>query len=442
MVTTKKLRDLCDRICSFENLLAAYREAAKDKRFRGEVIKFSLNLEENLLKIRQDLLNQTYTCGGYREFYVHYPKPRLVMALQFPDRIVQHAIYRQINPFIDKRFINHSYGCRKDKGTLVAALCLLHWIQLFSRRPDAGDYVLIKGDISKYFYRVDHGKITEIYQEFIDDPWFFWLLDVIVNNPDVPFGLPAGVDISQCPPEERLYDVGMPIGNLTSQETANIYLDKLDRYCKHKLRIRYYIRYMDDFIIIAHKDSAAAIMEDIAAYLKAELLLDISPKSRILPVKHGCEFVGYQVSPHGIRLRKKTTKHIKNSLLHVAELYAVGAIDYDGAMQSINSYVGMLEHCNGYNLKRWIAENVVLKRMEEQVVSEKIAGANKRRYYSVVPQEDGTADVYLFPDTEENAPAGGASLYVVRGVVLWEGLETDIRRRYSDWCASAEPVGV
>lgn len=316
-------------------------------------------------------MNKTYTCGGYREFYVHYPKPRLVMALQFPDRVVQHAIYRQINPYIDKRFIEHSYGCRKDKGTLAAVLCLLNWIQLFSRKPDAGDYVLIKGDISKYFYRVDHGKIMEIYREITDDSWFLWLLDVIINNQDIPFGLPAGVDISQCPREKRLYDVGMPIGNLTSQETANIYLNKLDRYCKHKLRIRYYIRYMDDFIIITHKDAAAAIMEDIAAFLKEELLLDISPKSRILPVKHGCEFVGYRVTPHGIRLRKKTTKHIKHSLLHVADLYAAGALDYDSAMQSINRYSGMLSHCNGYNLMRWIAENIVLKRGEERENAER-----------------------------------------------------------------------
>lgn len=206
----------------------------------------------------------------------------------------------------------------------------------------------------------------DIYGEITDDEWFLWLMGVIINNQEVPFGLPAGLDIGQCPKEERLFEVGMPIGNLTSQETANIYLDKLDKFCKHRLKIRYYVRYMDDFIAIVRKNEAAELMEAITVFLKEELLLDISPKSRILPVSRGCEFVGYVVTPHGIRLRKKTVKHIKNSLLHIADLYAAWAIDLDSAMQTIDSYFGMLEHCNGHNLKRWIAENIVLQRGERE----------------------------------------------------------------------------
>ena len=121
----EKLWNLQDRICSFENLLAAYREAARDKRYRDEVIAFTFNLEDNLFKIRDELLSRTYVAGPYREFYVHYPKARLVMALGFRDRVVQWAIYRQLNPYMDKRFIQHSYGRRKEKGTLDAAECLL-----------------------------------------------------------------------------------------------------------------------------------------------------------------------------------------------------------------------------------------------------------------------------------------------------------------------------
>ena len=119
----EKLHDLKDRICSFDNLLAAYREAARGKRYRNEVITFSFGLEENLLEIQRELLDRSYTVGNYREFYVRYPKPRLVMALGFRDRIVQWAIYRQINPYMEKRFIQHSYGCRQNKGTLAAAQC-------------------------------------------------------------------------------------------------------------------------------------------------------------------------------------------------------------------------------------------------------------------------------------------------------------------------------
>lgn len=377
VVKIEKLHNLKDCICSFENLIAAYREAAKDKRYRNEVIVFGFRLEENLLDIQRELMEETYAVGNYREFYVHYPKARLVMALGFRDRIVQWAIYRQINPYIDKRFIKHSYGCRKDKGTLAAAQCLLSWVQLISRKPDARDWVIIKGDVAKYFYRVDHEIVKRIYAEITDDQWFLWLIGAIIDNPNLPFGLPDGMSIDDCPRESRLYDVGMPIGNLTSQETANIYLDRLDQYVKHRLHIHFYVRYMDDFEIICRKEEAQAILDAITVFLRSELHLEISLKSRIVPALQPVEFVGYMVSPHGLRLRKKTVKHIKHSLKHIAELYALDLIDLNGALQTAVSYHGMTQHCNGYNLRRWIEENITFVRggqpAEEGNVYEQVA---------------------------------------------------------------------
>lgn len=168
----EKLQHLKERICSFENLYAAYEDAAKEKHYREDVLTFTFNLEENLFDLQKDLLDGTYTVGPYREFYVKYPKPRLIMALGFRDRVVQWAIYRQLNPYADKRFIQHSYGCRKNKGTLPAACCLLNWVQLISRKKDAGDWVLIKCDVSKYFYRVDHKIALDVYRDYTDDEWF------------------------------------------------------------------------------------------------------------------------------------------------------------------------------------------------------------------------------------------------------------------------------
>lgn len=362
---TEKLHDLKRRICSFDNLMTAYREAAKGKRYRNEVIAFGFNLAENLLSIQSELLDGTYEVGCYREFYVRYPKPRLVMALSFRDRVVQWAIYLQINPYVDKRFISHSYGCRAGKGTLPAALCLLNWVQLISRKPDAADWVIIKGDISKYFYRVDHEVALSLYAEITDDEWFLRLIGTIINDASVPFGLPEGVGIDDCPRDERLYEVGMPIGNLTSQETANIYLDKLDQYCKHVLRLHYYARYMDDFVIVIKRSEAQRIFDLISEFLNNELRLTISPKSKILPATQPCEFVGYTISPHGLRLREKTTKHIKRALKRTQKLYSRGEIDQDKAFATIHSYLGMCKHINGYNVQRWIAENVVLRREAE-----------------------------------------------------------------------------
>ena len=361
----EKLRNLKECICSPENLLAAYREAAKGKHYRNEVMAFTFNLDERLSTLRDELLNGTYAVGRYREFYVRYPKPRLVMALGFRDRIVQWAIYRQLNPFIDKRFIAHSYGCRKDKGTLAAAECLKNWMQKISRKPDVSEWVLIKGDISKYFYRISHERIMRMYAQLTDDEWFLGLMGAVINNPDIPFGLPPGTRADDCPREKRLYDVGMPIGNLSSQETANVYLDRLDQYCKHVLKLRYYVRYMDDFcILVKGRADAVRILGLISEFLSAELLLDISPKTRILPAWRDVEFVGYIISPHGMRLRKKTVKHIKRSLRHMSALYTSGKLDIESILQSINSYHGMAQHCNAYNLLMWIEKNVALTRGE------------------------------------------------------------------------------
>ncbi len=357
------LHNLKDHICDFENLMGAYRDAARNKRYRNEVLKFNVNLGENILNIQRDLQNMTYTVGKYREFYVRYPKPRLVMALGFRDRVVQWAIYRQINPYLEKRYIMHSYGCRKGKGTLAAAECLYNWQQLISRKEDTEDWYIIKGDISKYFYRVDHREACKTYETISDEQWFSWLIGTIINNPDVPFGLPVGMKPDDCPRSKRLYDVGMPIGNLTSQETANLLLNRLDQYVKNVLRIHFYVRYMDDFcIFIKGRENARKIYALIEQFLRDNLLLDISPKSRIQKATDPVEFVGYLITPHGIRLRKKTTRHVKKALKHIMNAYSRREISYDKAMESAVCYLGMCRRCSGYNLLRWIQDHFVLKK--------------------------------------------------------------------------------
>jgi retron-type reverse transcriptase len=438
------LHDLKDRICSFENLMGAYRDAIKGKRYRNEVLDFSFNLGENLRSIQRDLLDMTYIVGPYREFYVRFPKPRLVMALGFRDRVVQWAIYRQINPYLDKRYITHSYGCRTGKGTLAAAECLHNWQQLISRKPDADDWYLIKGDISKYFYRVDHGEVLRTYAGTTDDAWFMWLIGTIINNPDVPFGLPVGMKPDDCPRSERLFDVGMPIGNLTSQETANLFLDRLDQYCKHVLHLHFYVRYMDDFaIFVKGKDEARRVFEAIRSYLLAELYLELSPKSRIQKATAPVEFVGHLITPHGIRLRKKTTRHIKRSLRHIMAAYAAGAMTYDRAMESAVCYYGMGKRCQGHNLQRWIVENFVLEREDAMNQATGPPGRG-RKFFTIHENEDGTADVYLTPDIHPAAADGitdhDIAVRVVRGIVPYDGMEKDIRDRYDDWCESAETI--
>lgn len=441
----KRLQDLKARICSFENLMGAYRDAAKCKRYRDEVIYFTLDLGKNIHEIQGELLNQTYKVGPYREFYVRYPKPRLVMALGFRDRIVQWAIYRVLNPYLDKRYIDHSYGCRKAKGTLAAAEKFQNWQQLISRKKDKDEWYVIKGDVSKYFYRVNHEKVIDTYHNVSSDKWFIWLISTIINNPEVPFGLPPGTKPDDCPREKRLFDVGMPIGNLTSQETANLLLDALDQFSKHSLHHHFYIRYVDDFeTIVKGYDNAKKAYEQTAQFLKNELYLDISPKSKIQKAIAPVEFVGYLITPHGIRMRKKTTKHIKKSLKHVMKAYANGEIEYDKAMETVTCYLGMCKKCNGHNMRRWIFENFVLQRSEEYMKKQNEL-QRKRNFYQIHENEDGTADVYLRPEVLPASLDGATVDYdvavlVVKGVEMCDTMEDDIRARYDDWCESADIV--
>ena len=221
------LDDIYDEICSYEGLYQSHLEARKGKRYRDDVLVFTDRLEENLIELQNELIWQTYKVGKYRQFYVREPKLRLVMALQYRDRIVQWAIYRQLYPFYDKMFIEDSYACRRGKGSHKAADKLQYWLRQVSRKP--GKWYYLKLDISKYFYRVDHLVLLEILSRRIKDPRLFQLLREIINSEDTRFGLPAGVSPDECPEEDWLSDVGMPIGNLTSQLFANIYLNELDQ---------------------------------------------------------------------------------------------------------------------------------------------------------------------------------------------------------------------
>lgn len=360
---SKPLDGLMDAICTEENFHLAHRSARENKRQREEVLIFSEHLEENLTNLLEEVKNGTYRVGPYREFYVTVPKARLVMALEYRDRVVQWALYRQLQPFLDKRFIFDTYACREGKGTHAAANRLFSWFQEIKRKPDFDNWYYLKLDISKFFYRVDHAILMDMMREICTDPRFLRLMDTIINNPDVPFGLPEGVKANDCPPELRLYDVGMPIGNLSSQMFANLYLDPLDKYCKHDLHLHYYIRYMDDVVILSNNlEMLHRIHELIEQFLWERLKLRLNSKTAIRKVRNGIEFVGYRINTECIRLRKSTSRHIKRSFKHLEEEYAAGRKELDAIYPTIQSYYGLMEHCNSYYMRKWIAENIVFKR--------------------------------------------------------------------------------
>lgn len=348
----KTLDNVFDSICDFEELYEAFRDARKQKRFRGDVMEYTEQLETNLIVTQNELIWGTYKVGPYRPFYVTIPKLRLVMALQFRDRVVQHAIYRCMNPFYDRMFIEDSYACRIGKGSHAAADRLQYWMRQVSRKPGAPWYYL-KLDISKYFYRVNHRILMDILKERIKDERLLQLLDCIVNSEDTAFGLPSGMAPEECPEDMWLTDVGMPIGNLTSQMFANIYLNEVDQYAKHGLRIHYYIRYMDD-IIILHQDKAqlAAYKDELATFLKDRLQLDLNKKTAIRPVPLGVDFVGYRIYATHRKLKKSTAYRIMHRIKTLSAQLAAGEITREEFDRVAASYKGVMSHCNSYGLRQ------------------------------------------------------------------------------------------
>lgn len=350
------------KICSWENLYAAYQEAAKGKWFRTDVMKFSQNLEENLIEIQNELIWHKYKVGRYREFYVYEPKKRLVMALGFKDRVVQWAIYRQINQGLDNEMIYHSYGCREGKGTTRAADKLQDWCTLVGRKAKGWYY--LKLDISKYFYRVNHRVLLDILErKFPNEQGFMWLMEEIIECDHTPFGLPPGRNVDDILPEERLFEVGMPIGNLTSQLLANLCLNELDQYIKHELGAHFYVRYMDDMVILHENPGVLNEWKDfIESYLNDRLCLELNSKTAIGLVSKGITFVGCRIYPGYRKLTKKSVKKMKKRMKYIAKLYSEGKITFEKADATMQSYYGQMKHCAAHGLRRWIEKNITIER--------------------------------------------------------------------------------
>lgn len=364
----QSIKNMYEKIYDFENLHKAWEEARKGKRYRDDVLIFNRNYEEQLINIQNHLIYETYKVGKYHTFYVYEPKKRLIMSLPFKDRIVQWAIYRQLFPLYEKAFIFDSYACRKGKGTHKAADRLQYWLRQTERKPER--YYYLKMDISKYFYRVDHDILLKILARRIKDQRLLNLLEKIINCESMNFGLPPGKEPDEVEVSDRLGNKGMPIGNLTSQMFANIYLNEVDQYAKHELGLHYYIRYMDDIIILHHdKKYLAEVKELLRAFLSDELRLDLNNKTAIRPCSMGVDFVGFRIWSTHRRLKKKTAVKIKRNLKNQIAKVKAGEERKDRLDRSVASYRGILSHFDSYGLRQSLntlfKENGMVEKKEE-----------------------------------------------------------------------------
>lgn len=323
----KTYKNLFQKVTSLRNLYNAFKKAKKGKSNSKEVLEFEYYLEENLILLQKELQAQTYKTGKYRHFIIFEPKERKISALPFKDRIVHHAICSIIEPIFEKTFIHDSYACRKKKGTHAG----IKQTQKFIRNPK-NSYVL-KCDVSKYFSNVNHSQLKRVLRKKIDDKKLLNLLDKIIDSA----------------PSEK----GIPIGNLTSQLFANIYLDQLDEQIKYKMKIKNYIRYMDDFIILHQsKRELHKIKEQIKISLGSIKLTLHPKKANITPLNLGIDFLGYKIHPTHKLARKSTIKRfIKNSGKKIQD-YNLHEINFEKLLESFNSWNAYLNHANTHNLKK------------------------------------------------------------------------------------------
>ncbi|MFH0831862.1 MAG: reverse transcriptase domain-containing protein [archaeon] len=327
----KTYKNLFEKVCSLRNLHIAYCKAREGKRYGEEVLGFSYNLEENLLKLKEELETHTYKHGKYKEFYVRDPKMRLIKAAPFRDRVVHHALCNMIEPIFDCSFIHDSYACRKDKGTHKGVERLQRFI-----RSDKDNYAL-KCDIRKYFSSVDHQIMLELITKRIKDKEIIWLVNLILES-------------SITYKESRA--CGIPIGNLTSQLFANIYLNELDYFAKHKLKVEHYIRYVDDFLFLHEsKQSLHEIRKQVISFLESLKLEIHTKKAVVFQSRHGIDFLGYRVFYSYRLLRKSGVKKFLKELKKLKIGYEKNLLPSQKIYESLNSWIAHASHADTYGLR-------------------------------------------------------------------------------------------
>lgn len=320
----KRHGNLYKKIVSDENTLEAYKSARRGKSGMANVRKFDRDISGNLKKIQLSLANKTFRTSDYQTKEVYEPKKRTIYVLPFaPDRIVQHATMRVIEPIWDGLFIHESYACRTGKGIHAGSIRTMEYVRKYR--------YCLKCDISKFYPSVNHDVLFDIVRRKIKCPDTLWLLHNII------YSVPGGKNV--------------PIGNYTSQWLGNLYLNELDTFVKQECRIKSYLRYCDDFCLFGDdKSRLRDVGEMMRVFLWDRLRLTYS-KCDLFPVTRGVDFLGYRHFPKYILLRKSTAKRVRRKIKAIPSMLSANRITKDQARSIIDSYWGWMRWANTRNLQ-------------------------------------------------------------------------------------------
>jgi retron-type reverse transcriptase len=339
----KSFSHLWERIIDFENLYRAFCEAASGKRYRWESLKFKKKLEENLIILQNELEWGMYKPEPYRQFFVHEPKLRLISAPTFRDRVVHHALCQIIEPIFENLFIYETFACRRGKGTHAAVLHAQKCARIAKQKW--GDFYVLKCDIKSFFPSVDQEVLKNIIRRYISDKKTMNLIDIIIRS-------------YESPDQDGK---GIPIGALTSQLGANIVLTPFDHWIKEDNRVRFYARYMDDFIILHNdKNYLWELLCKIENYIH-ELKMNLNPKTGIVPAKNGIDFCGYRIWATHLKPRKSTIKRAKRRLRKMALIYKTKPEIFEHAKASLMSFFGYIRHCASWHTAKSMLNKLVFK---------------------------------------------------------------------------------
>ena len=331
-------------IISLENILVAWREFLKGKKQRKDVLIFERNLMANIIDLHNDLKNKTYKHSEYKAFKINDPKPRDIHKASVRDRLLHHAIYRILYPYFDTKFIYDSYSCRLDKGTHRALDRFKSFGNKVSKNNTKTCYVL-KCDVRKFFASIDHNILKDILAKYIEDKDILWLLNQIIDSFNSKTTRKNDLHISTM---ADICNKGLPLGNLTSQLLVNIYMNLFDQFVKRKLKVKYYIRYADDFVVFSeNKEYLENTLKQMKEFLENNLKLRMHPdKVFIKTLSSGVDFLGWVNFPKYRVLRTATKKRMFRNLK--GNRYKE---------ESLRSYLGLLNHGNTKKLSNSITSH-------------------------------------------------------------------------------------
>ncbi|KKS78099.1 MAG: Gp20 protein [Parcubacteria group bacterium GW2011_GWC1_43_11b] len=317
-----------ENIISLDNLLGAWKEFIRNKKSKKDVQEFELNLMSNVIALHFDLKSQTYTHGHYQAFNISDPKPRNIHKASVRDRLLHHAIYRILYYHFNQKFIYDSYSCRLGKGTHKAIKRFAVFARKVSQNNTKNCWIL-KCDVRKFFASIDHQILIAILKKHESDQDIIWLLERVIKS----F-------------HSTEQGKGLPLGNLTSQLLVNIYMNEFDQFVKHRLKVKYYLRYADDFVMMStDKPYLENLLKEINTFLQTNLKLNLHPdKVYIKTLASGVDFLGWVNFPHHRVLRTATKRRMFRRLKEM-----------EGKPETVQSYLGLLKHGNGYKIKQCIS---------------------------------------------------------------------------------------